>query len=209
MNPLARELNDIIKNSNSHIYDMLSEVGKKLYFPKGILSQSAEAKEKAHRFNATIGMATEKGDTMYLPSVMSMISGLKPNESLTYAPSFGIMPLRKHWQEALFKKNPSLVGKALSLPVVTHAITHGLSVISDMWVDPEDVIVLPDKMWGNYNLIFSIRRGSKVVQYPLFTEEGRFNLKAFDEVLRREAQTNGKIIVILNFPNNPTALRPP
>ena len=204
MNPLARELNDIIKNSNSHIYDMLSEVGKKLYFPKGILSQSAEAKEKAHRFNATIGMATEKGDTMYLPSVMSMISGLKPNESLTYAPSFGIMPLRKHWQEALFKKNPSLVGKALSLPVVTHAITHGLSVISDMWVDPEDVIVLPDKMWGNYNLIFSIRRGSKVVQYPLFTEEGRFNLKAFDEVLRREAQTNGKIIVILNFPNNPT-----
>ena len=204
MNPLARELNEIIQSSNVHIFEMLSDVGKNLFFPKGILSQSAEAKEKAHRFNATIGMATEKGDTMYLPSVMSMISGLKPNESLTYAPSFGIMPLRKLWRDSLTEKNPSLSGKPFSLPVVTNAITHGLSVVSDMWVDPGDVIMLPDKMWGNYNLIFSVRRGARVVQYPLFNDEGGFNLKAFEDVLRKEAQTTGKLIVILNFPNNPT-----
>jgi hypothetical protein len=61
---------------------MLSEVGKDLYFPKGILTQGAEAKEKAHRFNATIGMATEKGRTMYLPSVMADW-GLEPERSPT------------------------------------------------------------------------------------------------------------------------------
>ena len=204
MNPLARELNEIIKNANIHVYDMLSEVGKNLFFPKGILTQSAEAKEKAHKFNATIGMATEKGDTMYLPSVMAMIEGLKANESLTYAPSFGTMPLRKLWKEALVEKNPSLAEKKISLPVVSNAITHGLSVVSDMWVDPGDVIVLPDKMWGNYNMIFSTRRGAQIVQYPLFDEAGGFNLRAFEKVLRSEAQNNDKIIVILNFPNNPT-----
>jgi len=59
MNPLATELNDIIRKANPDIYEMLSNVGKHLFFPKGILSQSAEAKEKAHKFNATIGMATE------------------------------------------------------------------------------------------------------------------------------------------------------
>ncbi len=59
MNPLAEELNQIIQSANIHIFEMLSQVGKNLYFPKGILTQSAEAKEKAHKFNATIGMATE------------------------------------------------------------------------------------------------------------------------------------------------------
>ena len=95
MNPIAEELNGIIQNGNPQVYDMLSNVGKNLFFPKGILSQSAEAKGKAHRFNATIGMATEKGDTMFLPSVMAMLNDISPAEALTYAPSFGIMPLRE------------------------------------------------------------------------------------------------------------------
>jgi aspartate/methionine/tyrosine aminotransferase len=179
-------------------------VGKNLFFPKGILSQSAEAKEKAHKFNATIGMATEKGGIMYLPSVMAMVNGLAPEEALTYAPSFGIMPLRRAWQDSLFKKNPSLKGKEISLPVVTNAITHALCVVSDMWVDPGDSVILPDKMWGNYNLIFTVRRGARIIHYPMFDSLGKFNLKAFKACAHSEAEKKEKIIVILNFPNNPT-----
>jgi len=208
MNPLAVELNDVIQKANVHVYEMLSEVGKNLFFPKGILTQSAEAKEKAHKFNATIGMATEKGRTMYLPSVMTMLSGLEPEETLTYAPSFGIPALRKAWKEALFEKNPSLASSKISLPVVSHAITHGLSVVGDMWVDPGDVLILPDKMWGNYNLIFSVRRGARVVQHALIDGRGRFNLKSFEECVRGEAKKNKKIIVLFNFPNNPTGYTP-
>jgi aspartate/methionine/tyrosine aminotransferase len=204
MNPIANELNEIIIEANEHIYEMLSNVGKELFFPKGILSQGAEAREKAHKFNATIGMATEKGRTMHLSSIMAMVKGLAPGQALTYAPSFGIAPLRQTWHEALFRKNPSLTGKKISLPVVTHAITHGLSVVSDMWVDPGDVIILPDKMWGNYNLIFSVRRGARIVHYSLFDGQGKFNLEAFEACLQSEAKDRQKIIVILNFPNNPT-----
>jgi hypothetical protein len=54
MNPLAIELNEIIQKANPHIFDMLSNVGKSLYFPKGILTQSAEAKAKAYKFNAPL-----------------------------------------------------------------------------------------------------------------------------------------------------------
>jgi aspartate/methionine/tyrosine aminotransferase len=204
MNPIAQELNEIIKKGSEHAFETLSSVGKNLFFPKGILSQSAEAKEKAHRFNATIGMATEKGRTMHLPSIMAMVSGLRPRESLTYAPSFGIMPLRETWRESLFEKNPSLKGKTISLPVVSNAITHGMSVIGDMWVDPGDCIILPDKMWGNYNLIFAVRRGAQVVNYRLFKDQGGFDLKAFEACVNQEAEKRDKIIVILNFPNNPT-----
>ena len=45
---------------------MLSELGKRLFFPKGILAQSAEAKDKAKRYDATIGIAREKGKPMFL-----------------------------------------------------------------------------------------------------------------------------------------------
>jgi aspartate/methionine/tyrosine aminotransferase len=204
MNPIAEELNEIIIEGNEHIYEMLSHVGKNLFFPKGILSQGAEAKEKAYKFNATIGMATEKGRTMHLPSVMAMLNALRPKEALTYAPSFGIMPLRQTWQDELFRKNPSLSGKEVSLPVVTNALTHGLSVVSDMWVDPDDTIILPDKMWGNYNLIFAVRRAARIVHYPLFDSRGKFNLQGFESCVKTEAESRKKIIPILNFPNNPT-----
>ncbi len=204
MNPIALELNKVIQEANPHILEMLSEMGKGLFFPKGILSQSAEAKQKAHRFNATIGMAKEKGGTMYLPSIMKRIAGLRPEEALTYAPSFGILPLREAWQESLYQKNPALKGKRISLPVVTNAITHGLSVAADLWVDAGDPVVLPDKMWGNYNMIFSVRKGAEIVQYPLFNPEGGFNLEGFRETLKEHSAEKKKIVVILNFPNNPT-----
>jgi aspartate/methionine/tyrosine aminotransferase len=204
VNPLAKEINKTIEQANVHIHEMLSTVGKNLFYPKGILTQSAEAKEKGHRFNATIGMATEEGQTMYLPSVMAMIQGLEPSEALTYAPSFGIMGLRKAWKEEMLLKNPSLQSGNMSLPVVTHAITHALSVLADMWVEPGDVLVLPDMMWGNYNMIFGVRRGAEIVNYPLFGTDRGFNLKGLEERLHSEAKKRGKVIVILNFPNNPT-----
>jgi len=204
MNPIAIELNEIIRNGNSNVFDMLSTVGKNLFFPKGILSQSAEAKKKAHKFNATIGMATEKGNTMFLPSIMAMLNDITPTEALTYAPSFGILPLREAWKEEIYRKSPSLKGKDISLPVTCNAITHALSVVSDMWVDPGDVILLPDKMWGNYNLIFGVRKGAIIRNYTFFDPNGGFNMNAFKAAVEEAAKERKKIIVILNFPNNPT-----
>ena len=73
MNPIAEELNQHIDKANAFLTAMMSQVGRQLFFPKGILTQSAEAKEKAGRFNATAGIAMEKGETMRLGSVMQMI----------------------------------------------------------------------------------------------------------------------------------------
>ncbi len=207
MNPLAKELNEIILETNPYIYEMLSKVGKKLFFPKGILSQTAEAKEKAYKFNATIGMATEKEAPMYLPSIMKWIN-LPPEKSITYAPATGIPELRKLWKEYLYKKNPSLNHKEISLPIVTHAITHGLSVVADIWVDSEDIILLPDKMWGNYRLIFEVRKGAKIVNYPFFEENKKLNIKEFQKTLKDISEKSKKIVIILNFPNNPTGYSP-
>ena len=204
MNPIARELNEIIKDENPHVMEMLSAVGKNLFFPKGILSQSAEAKEKAYRLNATIGIAKEENRIMCFDSVMDSIKDISPSESLTYAPSFGIPGLRRIWQDALYEKNTSLRGKPISLPVVTCGITNGISTFADVWIDPEDVVILPDMMWGNYSMILSVRKSARLRHYSIFTEDGRFNLNAFEEAVMDEAQQNRKITVLLNFPHNPS-----
>jgi aspartate/methionine/tyrosine aminotransferase len=135
---------------------------------------------------------------------MDSIYSIQPKASITYAPSFGIPALRKAWQDSLFMKNPSLSGKIISLPVTTCGITHAISMFADIWLDPGDVIVLPDMMWGNYNMILNVKKGAVLRHYPLFSTDGKFNLTAFEEIIRAEAKKHDKITVLLNFPNNPT-----
>ena len=43
MNILAEELNSVL--SDSVAYGFLSSIGRRMYFPKGIVAQSDEAKE--------------------------------------------------------------------------------------------------------------------------------------------------------------------
>ncbi len=204
MNPIAAALNQTIESANPHVLQMLSDVGRELFFPKGILSQGAEAKVKAHHINATIGIATEKDHTMYLPSVMGNLAGLLPEEVLTYAPSYGLPALRQAWQDEIVKKNPDLNDWPISMPVVTCGITHGISVFADLFVQPNDVIVLPDMMWGNYQMIFGVRKGARIAQYPLFNDAGGFNLAGFEETVAAVAKDRGKVIALLNFPQNPS-----
>ena len=202
-NQLATELNEMIHRDNPHVFQMLSELGRDLYFPKGILTQTAEAKQKATRHNVTIGIATENGQAMHLDSVMRHFSGLSPDEALPYAPSTGRADLRAKWKELILKKNRSLELKPFSLPVVTSGITHGLSVVADLFVACDDLVLLPEKAWGNYNMIFGVRRGAPVAKYPFFGDSGGFDVEGFRQAVQNRA-TNRRMIVILNFPNNPT-----
>ncbi|MBN1457934.1 MAG: phosphoenolpyruvate carboxykinase (GTP), partial [Armatimonadetes bacterium] len=203
LRPLAAELNDIIERENPHVYTMLSDLGRRCYFPKGILRQSAEAKEKATRFNATIGIARENGQPMFLPSIMEHFPTLSPVEALTYAPATGQPELRKRWRELLLAKNPSLEGKSFSMPIVTNGVTHALSLVGDMFLNPTSVVLLPDKFWENYELLFAARCQAQMMVYPLFNGEGGFNVEGLRQALATRIGSP-RTIVILNFPNNPT-----
>jgi aspartate/methionine/tyrosine aminotransferase len=204
VNTLAKRLNETIEKGNPYLMEMMAHVGQNLFFPKGILSQGAEAKEKAFRINATIGIAREQGRTMRLDSIMLPLKDIRPGESLTYAPSFGIPALRQIWRQKIYEKNPSLAGKTISLPIVTCGITHGISVFADIWIDPGDVILLPEMMWGNYTMVFNVRKGATIKQFSTFSQQGGFNLPALEEKVKAAADKHKKIIVVLNFPHNPS-----
>jgi aspartate/methionine/tyrosine aminotransferase len=202
LNPLAVDLNAAIKEQAPVVMRVLSELGKKLYFPKGILTQSAEANEKAHRYNATIGEARELQHSMGLPSIMRNLN-IGVDEALPYAPSAGRADLRAAWLKEIREKNPSLADIPVSLPVVTSGITHGLSTLADMFIDEGDLLLLPDHVWGNYQMIFSVKRGARIAKYPLYNSDGGFDLAGLREALKKNAGI-GKLTVLFNFPNNPT-----
>lgn len=208
MNPLAQKLNDTIAQENKHVYDMLSDLGKQIYFPKeGILSQSAEAKAKAKKFNATIGTALENGKPMHLKVIQDTLSAYQPKDIYEYAPPAGKPELRAAWRAKMLEENPSLVGTSLGNPIATNALTHGLSIVADLFAGPGDVVVIPDKNWENYELTFGIRRGAALAYYPLYNSERKFNADGLRETLLAN-KSAGKAIVVLNFPNNPTGYTP-
>jgi aspartate/methionine/tyrosine aminotransferase len=204
MNPQAAELNSIIEEKSPVVFDLLSERGKNIFFPKkGILGQTAEA--KGTKINATIGAAIEDdGTPMRLEAIASKIN-LDPSLVFPYAPSFGRPDIRAKWKSMIYEKNPSLTDVVLSLPVVTNALTHGISMAGYMFADAEDEIIVPDLFWGNYNLTLTSAYGCKIGKFNLF-KNGAFDLNAFEEKLN--AGGTGKKIVILNFPNNPSGYTP-
>ena len=204
MNPQAEALNTIIQGKSNQVFDLLSERGKAIFFPKkGILGQTAEA--KGTKINATIGAAIEDdGTPMRLESIASKIN-MDPSLVFPYAPSFGRPDIRAKWKSMIYEKNPSLKGVELGLPVVTNALTHGISMAGYMFLDAGDEVIVPDLFWGNYNLTLANAYDAKLVKFNLF-KNGGFDLEAFEAKLNEGGI--GKKVVILNFPNNPSGYTP-
>jgi aspartate/methionine/tyrosine aminotransferase len=205
VNPQAEKINQVIVNSNPNIFDMLSEKARNIYFPhSGILGQTAEA--KGLKYNATIGIANEDdASPMRLETINTMID-LKPSEVFPYAPSFGNKALREQWKEMISTKNPNLSGKNFSLPVVTQALTHGLSLAGFMFLNEGEEIIIPKPFWGNYTLLFQEVLGAKVTSIPCFKNNSSFDIEALQQCL---AEREGKkVVLLLNFPNNPTGYTP-
>ena len=194
MNELASKLNETLGSAA----DFLSSAGKRMYFPYGgILGQGAEA--KGCDINATIGMAFEEdGSALVMDSFKKGITLDK--KAFLYAGSFGVPELRAKWREMQIEKNPSLKGKEFSNPVVTNALTHGLRISAELFAESGVQVVVPDLYWDNYSLVFEESAGAELSLFNTF-KDGHFDTAAMKKAL---LAGEGKKILILNFPNNPT-----
>ena len=205
LHPIAVELNRKLASASPETFAMLSALGRRLYFPKGILSQGAEAKAKAKKMNATIGIATEERAPMRLPSLVRHLVDLDTGDAVDYAPPAGRPGLRERWREKLLAENPALRGKKIGLPIVTQAITHGLALAGELFVDPGDTLLLPDKFWENYRLLYEVKLGARLTTFPFYAGRG-FDVQGFANALAGAKRE--KLVVLLNFPNNPTGYVP-
>ena len=207
MNPQAAELNAVLEAEGAAAFRLLSDRGRRIFFPrKGLVAQGLDAKGKA--INASIGEAKEDDGSPLRLAPLARRIDLPPAEVFPYTPSFGKPALRDRWAAMIREKNPSLGDAVLSRPVVTNALTHGLSVVGYLFLDEGDEIILPEHYWGNYNLVFTEAYGSTMKTFKTFDGEGPdagFNTAGLSEAL---AAPGEKKIVLLNFPNNPTGYTP-
>jgi len=208
LNPQAEAANLELRRDCPAVFGLLSDRGRRIFFPaKGILAQGAEARRQAKVANATIGIAVENGAPMYLECVHKYFAGLGPGEVYDYAPSHGRADLRRAWAEKQRQETPSLDGHPVSSPVVTNALTHGLAVVGELFLDPGDEVLSSDLHWENYDLAWGTRLGARLAFYPFFDADLRgFNLPAFTAALNQRA--GRKLVVSLNFPNNPSGYTP-
>jgi aspartate/methionine/tyrosine aminotransferase len=204
LNPLAEELNEIL--SQSLAGQFLSDLGTRLYFPKGIIAQSGEAKKHSKIANATIGMAVKNGKPLILNALKDQLPGFESQEIVAYSPTAGIEELRKEWRDAIIRKNPSLKGVSMSLPVLVPGLTAGLSYLSDLFLDEDSVLLTGNPAWDNYVLIVEARRNSRLKGFSLFKDNG-FDITGFEATVKEEAKS-GTVRMLLNFPQNPSGYTP-
>ncbi|MBR1403425.1 MAG: aminotransferase class I/II-fold pyridoxal phosphate-dependent enzyme [Treponema sp.] len=204
LNPLAQELNDTLRGTVAG--ELLSDLGTRIFFPRGIISQGGEAKQFGKVANATIGTTIVGGKPAILPSVQKYAPELSSGEFVSYTPTAGNPDLRKKWKELMLKKNPGLVGKSISNPVVVPGLTAGISYLSDLFVDSNHPLLAANPSWDNYSLVVETRRGAELHTFNLF-RNGGFDIESFKTALAIEAKS-GSVRVLLNFPQNPSGYSP-
>jgi aspartate/methionine/tyrosine aminotransferase len=178
-----------------------------MYFPKGIIAQSGEAKKEAHRANATIGMAYKDGRPMRLASVAGAMPSLSPDESVAYAPTAGLEKARRVWKDEMLRKNPSINGDRISLPAVIPGLTSGLSYAADLFVDAGQTVLSAEPCWDNYALVIEGRKNGIVKSVPFFVPGRGLDIDAIAAGCKEAAQ-GGQLRVLFNFPQNPSGYMP-
>jgi aspartate/methionine/tyrosine aminotransferase len=182
---------------------LLSPLGRRAALPLGIPQQAAQAQGCERQ--ATIGqITTGTGQPLTLPAIGAHFAELPARQAFLYAPTAGLYALRKAWQARLAAGGIDTA--RASLPVVTSGMSHGLSLVADLFSSPCQPLVLATPYWDNYETIWNMRNGAPLHEFPFFDAEGRgFNLAGMSA---RLAALDGPATLLLNFPNNPTGYAP-
>jgi aspartate/methionine/tyrosine aminotransferase len=178
----------------------LSPLGQRVWFPRGVPAQAAEAAGCA--VNATIGQITDgRGGALPLPQLEALAGPLPAKELFLYAAQGGRPDLRDAWADRL---RP--LGGRFSRPVVTCGLTHALSLCAELFAGPGTPVLLPYPAWGNYAFMFGVRQGAQVRRYPVLREDGGgLDLAALDAALQA---LPGPAVLVLNHPSNPIGYAP-
>ena len=198
----ADNLNEVLRRHHSVAERCLSPLGRRLCYPQGgIPAQAAEA--KGCQYNATIGQVTnDDGSASALSCMAEQITGLPPEEVFLYAPQGGRPDLRHLWKTRLEQR----IGCAMSLPLVTSGLTHGISIAADLFADSQTDVFVPSPGWCNYTQIFQTRRGARV--HPVSFMTGSPHKWDTSGLLHRLSKVKHKAIVVFNSPNNPMGYTP-
>ncbi|MHA1931773.1 MAG: aminotransferase class I/II-fold pyridoxal phosphate-dependent enzyme [Promethearchaeota archaeon] len=208
------------------LYRAFSVVGKRIFLPDGIFYWSGRAKKEAEIIG-TIGTAfgferdfVDGGSSDWLPCYLNEISeysNLDIKNIVPYASIGGLTETREIWKNWVIKKSQydevkenyliEKLEKQITTPIITAGVTNGIFQSSSLFLNPGEFIIAPNKRWGNYDNIIEKFIGAKIKSFTFFKDQN-INLESLEQAINEVAAVQDKIVLILNFPNNPTGYVP-
>jgi aspartate/methionine/tyrosine aminotransferase len=142
-----------------------------------------------------------------LPALASAFGSLPAgdlDDALHGSAVAGLPEVRRRWRQ--WQRRAAPEGVPSSLPVVTAGLSHGLSLLADLFGGEGRAVAVPQPFWGNYRQAFALRTGSRVLTAPAYVD-GRYNPRAIAEALAG-LPPGEPAVGILNIPSNPGGYTP-
>jgi len=124
--------------------------------------------------------------------------------ALRESPVEGLAELRRRWRER--QRRSAAAGAPSSLPMVTAGLSHGLSLVADLFGGEGSAVATANPFWGNYRQAFGLRTGARVLTAPAYVE-GRYNPRAIADALAGLPEGE-PAVGLLNIPSNPGGYTP-
>ena len=211
---------------NTPLYQTFSDLGKRIFLPDGIFYWSGRAKKEAELIG-TIGSAygyekdfIDGGSSEWVPCYLKDIkqyTTFSINEIVPYAAIAGLPEIRETWKNWIVKKAEyrgnneeeklSRLNKFITTPFITSGVTNGIFLSCLLFLNPGEYIISPNKRWGNYDNIIMKNIGAKIKSFEFF-KNNEINIQGLREAIEDVSKVQDKIVVLLNFPNNPTGYIP-
>ena len=208
------------------LYNAYSELGRRIFLPQGIFYWSGRAKKEAELIG-TIGsaFAVEKdfidgGSSDWLPCYLDELSeyfSINVKEVVPYTSIGGLNEIREIWKDWIVRKanydkerEKDLLlrlERYITQPIITAGVTNGIYHSCALLLNSGEYIIAPNKRWGNYDNIIEKNIGARIKSFEFFSGQN-FNLNSLDDAIKDVAKSQEKIVIILNFPNNPTGYVP-
>jgi aromatic-amino-acid transaminase len=171
-----------------------------------IFALNAEAARRAAGgesiLNATMGaLITDEGKLAVMPTVLETLSRVPGSRAAGYPPIAGTPDYRAAVTRDLFGEGP------LAKQAVTVATPGGTGAVYEAvvnFLEPGQKVLTASYYWGPYVEI-ARHSGRGLDTFSMFGPDGAFDVEALARELDRHASTQGRALVIFNFPcHNPT-----
>ncbi len=208
------------------LFQAFSELGKRIFLPEGIIYWSRRAEKEADLIG-TIGTAfgyekdfIDGGSDDWSPCHLKDFkdySSLNIRSIVPYASVGGIAGIREIWKDWILKKTKyneetekekiNLIDKYITTPIVTQGITNGIFMSCSLLLNPGEYIIIPNKRWGNYDNIITRFIDARIKSFNFFKDQ-KIDIEGLKQAIKEISTKQDKIVLLLNFPNNPTGYVP-
>lgn len=172
-----------------------------------IFALNAEANARRARgeavVNATLGaLLDDTGALAVIPTAARVVREVASSEWAPYAPIAGSPGFLKAVVDDIAGGRAPLAARAAAVatPGGSGALRHAVA----NFLEPGQSLLTTSYYWGPYQTIAD-EHDRKVATFPMFRDDGAFDVAALDAAVARLAKEQGRVLLILNDPcHNPT-----